>query len=472
MSKINGKIDEIQPTKEKISSRTGLNPFIKYLRNNNIDELIKEKLGFLKKIDSGVPVKEIYLQLIVFFLAGDKKNLNYFSIKKSDETYARLLDYKSTDDLISTDVVKRIFKKHSYTLASIYRKILQNHFIWKLKKENPEIITIDIDTVLFDNSYSKKKEGVSYTYKKGVKGFNLLMAKWNSYVIDTVFRGGKKHSNNKNTTIKTINHLLKKIHKEYKENIPIVFTLDSGFYDKKIFNFLEKQKNVYYVVTGKKYSDIKKKVKEKIQNGDEKLYKKKKGKKINKWKYMELKDKRGTWDKQRRAIYTRQFCDDNQKCLFSKKDRIYYTNLNDNNQLLINTIKDIESIDISNFISCKNIIKLAHKRGESELVHRHIKEYWKETFPFKYFQANMGFCYTMLISFNLYESYKRRICKNVIKSKCYPNIFRRKLIDFAGKIIDTGRKTILKVPEKIIEKLNLKKIFKQVQLSEDIIFET
>jgi len=46
MSKINGKIDEIQPTKEKISSRTGLNPFIKYLRNNNIDELIKEKLGF------------------------------------------------------------------------------------------------------------------------------------------------------------------------------------------------------------------------------------------------------------------------------------------------------------------------------------------------------------------------------------------------------------------------------------------
>jgi hypothetical protein len=55
----------------------------------------------------------------------------------------------------------------------LFRRILQQLFVWRLNIEGPEIIKIGLDTMVLDNDDSKMKEGVEPTYKK-VKGFQPL----------------------------------------------------------------------------------------------------------------------------------------------------------------------------------------------------------------------------------------------------------------------------------------------------------
>ena len=50
---------------------------------------------------------------------------------------------------------------------------------------------------------------------------------------------------------------------------------------------------------------------------------------------------------------------------------------------------------------------------------------------------------------------KRDVAKGIIDGKSYPTTFRRILIDFAGKIIHTGRRIILKVSQYVYERLNI-----------------
>ena len=73
----------------------------------------------------------------------------------------------------------------------------------------------------FDNDEAPQRHGVAPTYKR-VKGFQPLQVTWGRLLIDAVFRGGDKHSNHADTAQKTLSHLIQKIRRKYRSDVPII----------------------------------------------------------------------------------------------------------------------------------------------------------------------------------------------------------------------------------------------------------
>ncbi len=198
---------------------------------------------------------------------------------------------------------------------------------------------MDLDTMVMDNDTAKKREGVNPTYKK-VKGFQPLQLKWGPYFVDAVFRGGSKHSNYGDTVVEMVEHVVERIRDEYDEEVPIVVTADIGFFDQVNFRSFE-ELGIGYVVGGKLYPDIEEKAKERpqkrwttLEKEDGRIY-----------KLLSFTDKRGSWQKERRAVYTRLVDEGHLRPLrFAQHRKLYYTNLGTGeevNKLLIRAGKRI-----------------------------------------------------------------------------------------------------------------------------------
>lgn len=77
----------------------------------------------------------------------------------------------------------------------------------------------------------------------------------------------------------------------------------------------------------------------------------------------------------------------------------------------------------------------------------------------------------MLLSFNLYEASGEDVfgvggadegSEARIPLSSYATRLRREVIDIAGKLIETARRTVLKVTEATARRLNIEKLFRQV----------
>lgn len=429
------KITEIGTTKDILCSRGGLFFFHKYLQSIKVDDLILKYFGALQKNKKGKDVFDLFSQLICFFVDGTNNSISYLDELKEDVGYALSIERKK-EGLISSHSAKRFFKKFSHISNFTFRKLFQDLFIWRLKQEAPEYIELDVDVFILDNDDADKREGCQPTYKKK-KGFSDYAVKWKAMVIDNLLRGGAKHSNSGNTVKNSLKHIISRIRKEYREDVEILINMDAGFFDDKIFNFLE-DVNVKYVCSGRVYDSIQKRGIEEFEK--EEKYFKSSNQKINKWQYADLQDKRGTWEKYRRAIYTCQVVKDSQRLLPSfGVDRIYYTNIED--------------------LPAEDIIRIAHKRGIHELVHRKIKDFVSEKLPFKKFQMNSAYYNIAILSFNLYECFKKDVTEEIVSPACYATTFRRTFLDFAGKIVSSARKIILKVSKSTMKRLKLEKIW-------------
>ena len=145
--------------------------------------------------------------------------------------------------MLSSHSAKRFFKSFSPVRLWQFRKLLQDLFIWRLVKEKPDIIILGIDTMVMDNNDAKIREGVSPTYKR-VKGFQPLQVYWNGYLIDAVFRGGIS-INHSDTVMESLAHIIKRIRKEYRKDVPILVLTDAGFFNEDNFEALEKLNTAY-----------------------------------------------------------------------------------------------------------------------------------------------------------------------------------------------------------------------------------
>ncbi len=83
--------------------------------------------------------------------------------------------------------------------------------------------------------------------------------------------------------------------------------------------------------------------------------------------------------------------------------------------------------------------------------------------PFKRFTPNTACFYCMLISFFLFETFKEDVLAEVIPVTSYATTVRRKVLDFAAKIVNTGREIILKVPRAVMENLRFDKLWEKCQ---------
>ncbi len=440
------KIDAIAITSDRLTGRGGLVLFSRYLCSIKINSHLDRLFGSMRRSGKGLPVTALFKQMFCFLLDGTSRHLVYFDELKRDSGYAGTIE-TTPSAMASSHQVKRFFARFSWHRIWLFRRVLQQLFLWRLHIDNPDVIVLGVDTMVMDNSESDVRHGVEPTYKRGVKGFQPLHVTWDRYLIDAVFRGGSKHSNHGDTVSKTLERLVHLIRTRYRATVPIIVRMDAGFFDQKLMEDLESL-SVGYIIGGKLYRDIVERADSAPQDAWDTYHND-----HQEWQYLEMADRRGTWKRSRRAIYCRTSAEDNQLALgFACQNSILYTNLDPGTPFG----KKLKEAGQGHFLEPKPIIRCFHDRGCDELVHRALKEFRAESLPFKRFAANAAFYYVMLVAFFLYEAFKQDVCGDVVEVCSYVTRMRRRVIDIAAKIIRTGGRTILKVTAATHRALDLK----------------
>ena len=428
-------IHHVEITNDTLTGRAGLSLFVRYLRGIDLSPHLDRLFGSMRQSRKGLPITAIFKQLLCFFIDGTSLHLVHFDGLKEDDGYAAAIE-THIDTMASSHTIKRFFASFSMYRIYLFRRLLQQLFLWRLRVEETEMILLGIDTMPMDNTEAKQREGVEPTYKKRVAGFAPLQLMWGPYLIDAVFRGGSRHSNHGETVPRMVEHVVTLIRKRYRDDVPIIIRLDSGFFAQKLFEFFD-ELGIGFICSGSLFADIKEYI---SHNDPASWHRYENDHQI--WEYVELGDCRRTWKKFRRAFYTRPLCEDQQLLMeFARPDKMLYTNIGQGGRI----DELLEGAGLEHLKEAGKIIEAYHGRGCDELVHRALKEFGTEKLPFKRFRANAAFYYIMLLSFFLYEAFKRDVCDQVVPITSYPTRLRRTVIDNAGKIVYTAGKIILKV---------------------------
>ena len=125
------KINAVEVTYDTLSNRGGLSFILRYLDNIGIYE---EKFGHLRKSRKGESIGECARQFMALCMDGTRHSISRFDELKKDPGYAPVLE-RDIDTLISTASAKRFFTKFRGNSYASYRSILNELFIWRLKKE-------------------------------------------------------------------------------------------------------------------------------------------------------------------------------------------------------------------------------------------------------------------------------------------------------------------------------------------------
>jgi hypothetical protein len=441
------RIKSVETTEEKISGRGGLPLFLRYTDSIGIFPAFEHKLCDIRKSRKGLSVHSIARQLVAFMADGTNVSVSNFNHLKKDPGYAAVLE-STPEELLSSHSVHRFFKKFtSLKKANSLRQILIGEFIRQLRAISPKEIVLDIDTMVLDNSEANCRHGVKPTYKKGVKGFQNLQVTWNGILVDAIFRNGSAHSNHGNDFMIILRHVISTIRKEYRTDIPITITMDSGFFSEDNLVFLADTMGVTFIAMGKVYNDLKVKIQEipehcyDIFEGKKRLY-----------RHTEFFDKRECWEKANgyRAIHTQLVTENNGQAVldFIREDSFIYTN--------------------NKSISREDVINHAHNRGRSELTNRSFKEFLtKESLPFKNFGMNAAWYFMAALSHSLLVGFRNEIISEAIygASNATPQTIRRQVFDIAAKIIRKGNAYILKLASSVYSQLNIEKIWQLVNTS-------
>jgi len=448
------KITKISVTDNKISARGGLTFILNYFENTGLFTLILRLLSpVITRGHKGLNLYHFVRQVLAFFIDGTNRALLHFDNLKNDQGYAAILETEPAL-LASSHQIKRFFAKLAVVKDSYFNKVLHQLFIWRLKIDRPSVIELGIDTMVLDNDQAKKRQGSEPTYKK-VKGFQPLHISWGAFIVDALFRKGTAHSNHGKDFTNRMRVIVNVIRKGYDANVPIILRADSGFADQKAFEYFEKKLHIHYIITSRHYPDYY----DYINNLDaENFTELQKGQAI--WQYTEFGDRRKSWSKMRRCLYTRLKCDHQgqYKLHDAATDTFIYTNIGmggDADQRLREAGGD-------EYFQVSTIISKSQERGADELIHRSLKELaTTEQLPFEDFGKNRAFYFLMVIAHFMYEAYKRDITYDVISPVSYPNTFRRKLMDFAAMVVSHARNTLLKVTRAVYDTMKINELWKR-----------
>ena len=438
-------IRKIGMTHDIITGRGGMAFISEFVKNCGIISKVSDVFLGIRKNKKGLDISEIIHQIFCYFIDGTKNTLTYFDELKRDQSYHKTIG-ANPEKMCSSHIIKRFFAGVKEWMFRKLRKVLLDLFIWRLKKEKPENIIIGIDTMVLDNDDAKKREGVNWTYKK-TNGYHPLHFYWKGRITNMAFHEGSDAPNHDKDMFKMIVTMVKRIHTEYNKDVQIIMVSDTGFFDQNYFKLMENL-GIYYICGGRKIDSIKLDLMMKTEwkNFEVENRKKKPLPKVT-VEYTDFRDKRESWDKDRRAIYTKQADEDGQFHLeFDKAESIIYTNLENNDNL---------PESLKKYLDAKEIILLYRIRALDELVNRSIKEFVDETLPFQSFESNGVYYYLAVIAHNLFKAFQEDALSPVLSSDSYPSTVRRIFIDIAGKIVKKSRIIVIKFRLEVINTFDL-----------------
>ncbi len=458
------RINDVEPTEEQISGRGGLSLFVHYLEQTRLHAYLESLFGRVRKSKKGLPVAELLKQILCFFADGTSMRLEYFDSLAKDPGYAGTIQTKP-EAMASSHAVKRFMKAFPLPLVWLFRSVLLELFLWRLRLNRPKEIELGIDLVIMDNDDATQREGVRPTYKK-IKGFGALNMTWGNTVVDSVLRSGDKHSNHGSSVSRMVKRVVKKIREGYRADVPIIFRLDSGFLDQRLLAEFERLQ-VGYTVSGKLYQDITRLMERTPQRHWQYYFASAEEEDGRIWEYCEFGDRRGTWKTFRRAIFTRPMCNEAGKVYLptARPCQMIYTNLGTGGEV----DRQLEEAGQGHLTTAHGVIGLHHRRGGDELVFRSVKDFGGETLPFKRFTPNAVYYYCMLLAYFLFGCFKQDVCHDVIPEGAYPTTVRRQVIDIAAKVIRHAHSVILKVTQSVWEELNFKALWERCKTAPPIV---
>jgi hypothetical protein len=139
-------IDEVEATSDTLTSRDGLTPFVRYLRNIAIYPVLERLFGSIRKSAKWQPVSEVFKQVFCFLLDGTSRHLVYFDALKKDAGYAAAIE-TAPAQMLSSHAVKRFFGAFSWYRIWLFRSLLKQLFRWRLQIRKPEIVVLGMDTM-------------------------------------------------------------------------------------------------------------------------------------------------------------------------------------------------------------------------------------------------------------------------------------------------------------------------------------
>jgi hypothetical protein len=450
-------ICRIETTSDRITGRAGLALFVSYLHHIEVLPWIDRWFGTIRKSRKGISVVELFKQVLCFMVDGTSRRLTYFDQVAKDEGYAGSIE-TTPDKMASSHQIKRFFKAFAWVRVFLFRRLLQKLFIWRLEISHPAVIELGIDTMVMNNDDALCRHGVEPTYKKK-KGFQPLQMNWGRFIVDAVFRGGRKHSNHGDSVRQMIMHMVDKIRREYRWDVPVIIRMDSGFFDQKIFELCERLQ-IGYLCGGKMYEDIK------TLAGHQGDWKRVTSCKKKAWGYFEFGTRRGNWKHFRRAIYCRLIHDDSKQLYLPgmRPDTMIVTNIGQGQAVDVM----LKRAGATEYLTADGLVACYHHRGSDELANRALKDFGHEQLPFKRFNPNAAWYYSMLLGHFLLESFKEDVGSPVVQVSAYAGTVRRKLIDIAGKIISHAGEVVLKVSRACLEGLRLSELFDRCKLAPTI----
>jgi len=230
-------IHRLETTSDCLTGRAGLVFFSRYLRNIAVLPELDRVFGSIRKSSKGLPVADLFHQSLCFFFEGTSRHLTRFDALKADAGYAAAIE-TAPARMASSHTMKRFFGAFRGPQNWGFRRVLQQLFLWMLKRQAPDVVTLGIDAMVMDNDEAKQREGVEPTYKR-ICGFAPLQITWGRFIVDTVFRGGSKHSNADESVATAVRHLVGRIRKHYRADVPILLRIDGFFFDHDLFNLFD-----------------------------------------------------------------------------------------------------------------------------------------------------------------------------------------------------------------------------------------
>jgi len=155
-------ITTVEITPDKITGRGGLLFVLRYLEKSKIFNLIETVVGDFRHSKKAKPAEFLLRQVMAKMLDGSDSSIQGFDRLQQDEGYASQLELKK-EEMVSSHMVKRFFRKFTGVKYKVYRKVLQELFIWRLNITKPNIIVMDLDTMVLDNDDAKQRHGVDVT---------------------------------------------------------------------------------------------------------------------------------------------------------------------------------------------------------------------------------------------------------------------------------------------------------------------
>ncbi len=444
-------IDDVQETDETLTGRAGLAPYVAYLKSHDLPDMLAEQFSDLRKSSKGIELWEAFKQMLCFFMDGTNLSVSHFDQLAEDEGYSGTIETPQ-EDMASSHQIKRLLGKFDLSLFPRFRSLLRRIFQWRLRSEQPEVVLLNVDTMVMDNDDAQKREGVEPTYKK-VKGFQPLQFSWGPHVVDAILRGGSKHGNSGTIVASTLTRLVKLIREVLGDSVPIIVLMDAGFMDDGIYARLE-ELDVGYVATGKLYEDVC----TFAENVPEEIWGTYTNGKVE-WEISSFGNRRGSWSCFRRLVYLQRACGkQGQRYLRGiRPETAIYTNLGMGTEV----DRMLQDAGREDWTDAAHIAKLSHGRGADELTWRAEKDFGTEKLPFQRFFPNAAFYYLMLIALNIYEAFKRDVCGDAVAAEVYPTTFRRRVIDVAGKIVRTGRRVILKIARAACRRVDMSRLWRR-----------